>query len=179
VRGGVVTLSDVTALRRAQHRLAELAITDELTRLPNRRALRDRLDLLAAEAARGRKFSVAIVDIDHFKKVNDTFGHAIGDEVLIAVAKALKESVRRSDMVARMGGEEFCVLQTDIDVDRMTMLTERLRGAIEAIAEPVRITASFGVCHSSKTIEPTALLHHADQALYGAKRDGRNRVMVA
>jgi diguanylate cyclase (GGDEF)-like protein/PAS domain S-box-containing protein len=179
VRGGVVTLSDVTALRRAQLRLAELAITDELTRLPNRRALRDRLDLLAAEGARGRKFSVAIVDIDHFKKVNDTHGHATGDEVLVAVAKALKDSIRRSDMVARMGGEEFCVVQTDIDVDLMTMLTERLRAAIEAIAEPVKITASLGVCHSSKTIEPTALLHHADQALYGAKRDGRNRVMVA
>jgi diguanylate cyclase (GGDEF)-like protein len=95
------------------------------------------------------------------------------------VAKVLKESIRRSDMVARMGGEEFCVLQTDIDVDLMTMLTERLRAAIESITTPVTITASFGVCHSSKTIEPTALLDHADQALYGAKRDGRNCVKVA
>ena len=179
VRGGVVTLSDVTALRRAQHRLAELAITDELTHLPNRRALRDRLDLLAAEAHRGRRFSLAIADIDHFKKVNDTYGHAIGDDVLVAVARTLKDSIRRSDMVARLGGEEFCVLQTDIDVDVMTMLTERLRAAIEAIAEPVKITASFGVCHSSKTIEPTALLNHADQALYIAKREGRNRIVVA
>ena len=179
VRGGVVTLSDVTALRRAQHRLAELAITDELTHLPNRRALRDRLDLLAAEAHRGRRFSLAIADIDHFKKVNDTYGHAIGDDVLVAVARTLKDSIRRSDMVARLGGEEFCVLQTDIDVDVMTMLTERLRAAIEAITEPVKITASFGVCHSSKTIEPTALLNHADQALYIAKREGRNRVVVA
>jgi len=179
VRGGVVTLSDVTALRRMQDRLAELAITDELTRLPNRRALRDRLELLAAEAHRGRRFSLAIVDIDHFKNVNDTHGHAIGDEVLIAVAKTLRDSIRRSDMVARMGDEEFCVLQTDIDSELMTMLTERLRAAVEAIAEPVRITASFGVCHSSKTIEPTALLQHADQALYAAKRDGRNRVVVA
>ncbi|MEO8549519.1 MAG: diguanylate cyclase [Kofleriaceae bacterium] len=179
VRGGVVTLSDVTALRRAQHRLAELAITDELTRLPNRRALRDRLELLSAEAARGRRFSLAIVDIDHFKKVNDSHGHAVGDEVLIAVAKTLKDSIRRTDMVARMGGEEFCVLQTDIDVDLMTMLTERLRAAIAAIAEPVPVTASFGVCHSSKTIQPTALLQHADEALYAAKHAGRNRVAVA
>jgi diguanylate cyclase (GGDEF)-like protein len=99
--------------------------------------------------------------------------------VLIAVAKALKESIRRSDLVARMGGEEFCVLQTDIEIDLMTMLTERLRAAIETIAEPVKITASFGVCHSSKTIEPTALLHHADQALYAAKREGRDRIAVA
>ncbi|HEY6036921.1 MAG TPA: diguanylate cyclase, partial [Kofleriaceae bacterium] len=67
----------------------------------------------------------------------------------------------------------------DIDMDLMTMLTERLRAAVEAIAEPVKITASVGVCHSSKTIEPTALLHHADQALYTAKREGRNRIAVA
>ena len=179
VRGGVVTLSDVTALRRAQHRLAELAITDELTRLPNRRALRDRLELLSAEAARGRRFSLAIVDIDHFKKVNDTHGHGVGDEVLIAVAKTLKDSIRRTDMVARMGGEEFCVLQTDIDVELMTMLTERLRAAVAAITEPVAVTASFGVCHSSKTIQPTALLQHADEALYAAKHAGRNRIAVA
>lgn len=179
VRGGVMTLSDVTALRQAQHRLAELAITDELTQLPNRRALRDRLDLLSAEAARGRRFSVAIVDIDHFKKVNDTYGHGVGDQVLVTVAKVLKDSIRRSDLVARMGGEEFCVVQTDIDVDLMTMLTERLRVAIEGITEPLAITASFGVCHSSLTDEPTALLHHADEALYEAKRAGRNRVVVA
>ncbi|HEY0249985.1 MAG TPA: GGDEF domain-containing protein, partial [Kofleriaceae bacterium] len=165
--------------RQAQLRLAELAITDELTQLPNRRALNERLELLAAEAARGRRFSVAIIDIDHFKKVNDTHGHAVGDQVLIAVAKTLRESIRRSDMIARMGGEEFCVIQTDIDVDLMTMLTERLRVAIENISEPLSVTASFGVCHSSKTREPTALLHYSDEALYAAKRGGRNRVVVA
>ncbi|MFT3698015.1 MAG: diguanylate cyclase [Kofleriaceae bacterium] len=179
VRGGVVTLSDVTALRNVQHRLAELAITDELTQLPNRRALRDRLDLLSAEAARGRRFSVAIVDIDHFKKVNDTHGHGVGDQVLVAVARTLKDSIRRSDMVARMGGEEFCVIQTDIDDELMKVLTERLRAAIEGITDPLTVTASFGVCHSGKTHEPTALLHHADEALYTAKREGRNRVIVA
>lgn|GEM_PF-507292 len=179
IRGAVVTLSDVTALRRAQHRLIELAITDELTGLPNRRALRDRLELCSAEANRGRTFSVAIVDIDHFKQVNDTHGHGIGDQVLSAVARTLRESVRRSDMIARMGGEEFCVILTDIDVDLMAMLTERLRAQIEALTEPVRVTASFGVCHSSKTTNPTELLEFADQALYAAKHAGRNCVKVA
>jgi diguanylate cyclase len=179
VRGAVVTLSDVTALRHAQDRLSELATTDELTGLPNRRALRDRLELLSAEAARDRQFSVAIADIDFFKKVNDTHGHAVGDAVLVAVASTLRTCVRRSDLVARLGGEEFCVVQTDIDPDAMRMLTERLRAAVAAITAPVPITASFGACHSSMTSDPTALLEAADRALYAAKREGRNRVVVA
>ena len=179
VRGGVVTMSDITALRVAQDRLSELAVTDELTQLPNRRALRDRLELLVAEAARGRRFSVAIVDIDFFKKVNDTYGHAGGDALLVVVAHTLKEHVRRNDMVARMGGEEFCVLQTDVDPDMMFTLTERLRHAIASITQPFSITASFGVCHSSKSGDPAVLLEAADRALYAAKADGRNRVVVA
>ena len=176
VRGGVVTMANVSELKRAQRRLAELAVTDELTGLPNRRALRERLELLAAEAARGRRFSVAIADIDHFKRVNDTHGHAVGDQVLVAVATVLRESVRRSDLVARLGGEEFCIVQTDVDLAQMAMLTERLRFAVAAIAEPIAVTASFGVCHSAKTREPTALLAAADEALYRAKGAGRNRV---
>ena len=179
VRGGVVTLSDVTALRIAQRRLVELAVTDELTNLPNRRALRERLELVSAEASRGRSFSVAIADIDHFKSVNDTHGHAEGDRVLVAVARTLRECVRRGDMVARMGGEEFCVILTDLDVERMTMLTERLRAAVERASAPISVTASFGVCHSSTTADPTELLHRADRALYEAKRAGRNRVQIA
>ena len=179
IRGAVVTLSNVTELKLAQRRLSELAVTDELTRLPNRRALRDRLDLLAMEAARGRRFSVAIVDIDHFKRVNDTHGHAVGDEVLVAVAGALRATVRRSDLVVRMGGEEFCVVQTDIDVDMMQVLTERLRTAIAAIQLPVAVTASVGVCHSVKTKNPVELLAEADGALYRAKHAGRNRIEVA
>jgi diguanylate cyclase (GGDEF)-like protein len=179
VRGAVMTLSDVTALRRAQDRVAELAVTDELTGLPNRRALRARLELLAAEASRGRRFSVAVADLDFFKQVNDTHGHATGDKVLIAVAQALTHCVRRNDLVARLGGEEICIVQTDIDPDQMRMLTERLRVAIAAIGEPVPITASFGVCHSSTTADPAAMLDLADRALYAAKRAGRNRVVVA
>ncbi len=179
IRGAVVTLSDITTLRRAQQRLIELAITDELTSLPNRRALRDRLELVSAEASRGRTFSVAIVDIDHFKKVNDTHGHAMGDRVLQTVARTLRDSVRRSDMVARMGGEEFCVILTDIDEELMVMLTERLRAALAALSAPLAVTASFGVCHSSKTADPNELLHRADTALYAAKHAGRNCVRVA
>jgi diguanylate cyclase (GGDEF)-like protein len=179
VRGAVVTISDVTALHFAHERVAELAVTDELTRLPNRRVMNDRLDLLAAEARRGRRFSVAIVDIDHFKKVNDTHGHAVGDQVLVAVAAALQNAVRRSDLVARMGGEEFCVIQTDVDPDLMTELTERLRRVVAGVVEPVTVTASFGVCHSSVSMVPGEMLVKADGALYMAKRAGRNRVAIA
>lgn len=179
IRGGVVVINDVTALRLAQQRLVELAVTDELTGLPNRRALRDRLELLAAEAVRGRRFTVAIVDLDHFKRVNDTHGHAVGDQVLVAVAQALREGIRRSDLAARMGGEEFCVVQTDVDASLIAMLTERLRVAIAAIREPIPVTASLGVCHSAVACNPEAILAAADAALYRAKAAGRNCVVVA
>ncbi|HET9626231.1 MAG TPA: diguanylate cyclase [Kofleriaceae bacterium] len=179
VRGAVMTLSDVTALRRAQDRVAELAVTDELTGLPNRRALRARLELLSAEAARGRRFSLAVADLDGFKQINDTHGHATGDAVLAAVARTLTQCVRRNDLVARLGGEELCIVQADVDPEQMRMLTERLRAAVAAIREPVAITASFGVCHSSVTADPAAMLDAADRAMYIAKRDGKNRVVVA
>jgi diguanylate cyclase len=87
--------------------------------------------------------------------------------------------VRRNDLVARLGGEEICIVQTDIDPDQMRMLTERLRAAVAAIRDPVAITASFGVCHSTTATDPAAMLDHADRALYAAKRAGRNCVIVA
>ncbi|HEY1546450.1 MAG TPA: diguanylate cyclase [Kofleriaceae bacterium] len=179
IRGAVVTMADVTALHVAHARVAELAVTDALTGLPNRRVLDDRLELLAAEARRGRRFSLAIVDIDHFKRVNDTHGHAVGDRVLVGVAQALRDAVRRSDLVARLGGEEFCVVQTDVDPDLMAMLTERLRTTIETSIRPIAVTASFGVCHSSVSMVPGEMLVKADGALYMAKRAGRNRVAIA
>ncbi len=165
-------------LREAQQQLAELAVTDSLTGLSNRRGLDARLDVLAAEAARGRRFSIAIADIDHFKRVNDSHGHAVGDRVLVAVAHALRDAVRKSDLVARLGGEEFCIVQADVDGELSTMLTERLRVAVAAIGDPVAVTASFGVCHSSTTADPVAMLAAADAALYRAKRAGRDRVVA-
>lgn len=170
---------DITALKQAEEKLETLALTDTLTGLANRRALDARLELLGHEARRGRRYSVAIVDIDHFKKVNDTHGHAMGDRVLVAVAQALRDSVRKHDLAARMGGEEFCVVQTDVDPEQVGALTERLRAAIEAIVEPLAVTASIGVCHSSLALATRVLLETADAALYRAKQGGRNRVEVA
>jgi diguanylate cyclase (GGDEF)-like protein/PAS domain S-box-containing protein len=177
--GGVITFRDVTSLKKAQHALAELAVTDDLTALPNKRALRERLSMLAREGGRGRKFAVVITDVDHFKKVNDTFGHKTGDEVLAAVGRTLRECVRSTDFVARYGGEEFVVLYTDVDERVAATLAEKLRAAIAAIEEPAKVTASFGVCANTGDFvsDGEGLIKAADSALYRAKRAGRDRVV--
>lgn len=177
--GGVVTFRDVTELRKARLELARLATTDGLTGLPNKRVLDERLMLLVAEANRGRRFAVVMIDVDHFKKVNDTHGHAVGDKVLVAVASALRARLRATDLVARYGGEELCALVTDVDAARAAKVAEDLRAAIEAIESPVQVTASFGVCATeSAPADAATLMKAADDALYRAKREGRNRVVV-
>jgi diguanylate cyclase (GGDEF)-like protein/PAS domain S-box-containing protein len=179
IAGGVVTFRDITTLKQAQLALAELSVTDDLTGLPNKRALRQRLEQLAREGARGRKFAVVVTDVDHFKKVNDTYGHKTGDEVLVAVAKTLKSSIRITDFVGRYGGEEFVVLYTDVDESIAMTLAEKLRAAVAAIEQPVRITASFGVCANvPRSGDAESLMKAADDALYRAKREGRNRVVA-
>ena len=178
VKASVQTFSDVTALKGAQLRLAEQAITDELTGLPNVRALRERLTQLAHEGARGRRFALAIADVDHFKRVNDTYGHQTGDEVLAHVAGTLRKHVRRTDFVARYGGEEFVVLFTDVDEPTALRLADKLRQVVRGIAAPVPVTCSFGVCANEGILKDDVegLLAAADAALYRAKRDGRDRV---
>jgi diguanylate cyclase (GGDEF)-like protein len=123
-----------------------------------------------------------MVDVDHFKRVNDTHGHHVGDEVLIAVAQALKAGVRRVDLVARYGGEEFCVLYSGVGDSDAARLAESLRRAVAEADGPVAVTASFGVCvHSGARggRDAEGMLHDADAALYRAKREGRDRVAVA
>ncbi|MBL8954042.1 MAG: GGDEF domain-containing protein [Myxococcaceae bacterium] len=179
-----ITESKATEARLAAQRdqLAQLVTTDELTQVSNKRGLNQRLQLLCAEAERGRRFAVAMVDIDFFKKVNDTHGHSTGDAVLKAVADTLQQSVRKTDFVARFGGEEFCVIFTDVDGPTALALAERLRAAVAGCTtSPVRVTASFGLsmCAGRNVITQVQLLESADQALYRAKRSGRNRVAMA
>jgi diguanylate cyclase (GGDEF)-like protein len=174
--------SDITELKLAQSELARLAVTDEMTGLPNLRALHERLALLLAEAQRGRQFAVVMLDVDHFKVINDTYGHTVGDEALKQIARTLREHVRATDFVARYGGEEFCILFTDVDQHKAFVLADKLRAAIAAISLPVPVTASLGVCaravlHGS--INADVVIHAADDALYRAKREGRNRVEMA
>jgi two-component system, cell cycle response regulator len=167
----------------AHRRLEQDALTDVLTGLPNRRYLIDRLAHDWAAARRGgTPLACMVVDIDHFKLVNDTWGHDIGDAVLRAVARVLQQEVRGSDVVCRLGGEEFVVVSTS-DFESAMRCAERLRSAIElqvvtevnSIEEPV--TVSIGVAvRNEHTRSAEGLLKAADEALFYAKRSGRNQV---
>ena len=181
ILGGVVTFADIGELRAAREHVAELALTDELTGLPNRRAFRAFLSRLVAEGGRGRNFALVMLDIDHFKRVNDSFGHQVGDQVLVSVGRCLAQRVRSVDFVGRYGGEEFCILYVDVDLERAMALAQEQRRNLEARTEPQRVTASFGVCASFEghRLDADALIAEADAGLYRAKSEGRNRVCVA
>jgi diguanylate cyclase (GGDEF)-like protein len=165
--------------------IAELhAATDSLTGLPNRRALNDTMRLMVAQAGRSVLPLAAIaLDLDHFKRVNDLFGHEKGDDVLAAVGRLLADTVRQSDIAARFGGEEFCLLLADTDVDGAVVVAEKLRaaiGALEISGVSGRITASFGVAsYPVHAADSQTLMRKADRALYAAKEAGRDRVEVA
>ena len=180
-RGAIASFNDITALRAAERELAERAITDALTGLPNRRAFDERLALLIAEGARGRQFALVLCDVDHFKRVNDTHGHAVGDEVLAHVGRTLRQSVRRTDFVGRYGGEEFCILLCDVDEAIALRLADGLRRELCERPCRVAVTLSFGVClnRPHEQIVPARLIEAADQGLYAAKSQGRNRVVAS
>lgn len=175
-------------LEDANLELARIAVTDALTGLWNRRHFEERAarDLEIARRAH-RPFALVVIDVDHFKSVNDRFGHPIGDRVLQTVAATLTEQARSADLVARIGGEEFAVAMPDTATDAAAHAAERMRVALESMTIPdvpelaaEVITASFGVAafpEHGGTIR--ALVAAADEALYGAKRGGRNRVEKA
>jgi two-component system cell cycle response regulator len=169
-------------------RLEQLAQTDPLTQILNRRALTERI---TAEMERALRYdstmALLMIDLDHFKKVNDTYGHLVGDDVLRDVAQLLAETIRGSDIVARYGGEEFLVLLPETDDEGAEKFAERIREAVESHAfsnatdEPLlRLTASVGVAvFPAARIESVEdLFARADAALYRAKADGRNRVRM-
>ncbi len=168
--------------------LARRAQTDALTRLPNRLSVQACLDE-AFEATRrtGSVLSVLVVDVDHFKKVNDTHGHLVGDRALSAVARAIQGVLRHGDVAGRWGGEEFLVVLTSCGPPALEAIAERLRRAVEAIevaaddGARVALTVSVGgaSCTGADSSTPTDLIRQADQALYLAKREGRNRAILA
>jgi len=164
-------------LARQNARLAELAAIDELTGTKNRRRFREDLYLLFGQAIRLRlPLSLIMLDIDHFKQFNDTFGHLAGDEVLRRVGSILSTAVRSHDVVARYGGEEFVVLLPATEAENAREVAERLRIAISSATWPQRqVTASFGIATTNPdTSTVTILLNQADQALYHSKEAGRN-----
>jgi diguanylate cyclase (GGDEF)-like protein len=160
------------------------AVTDSLTGLANARAAAQDLERIAAFAGRtGTPLVAILLDLDHFKRVNDSFGHQIGDETLAAVGGALAKGTRASDFVARYGGEEFLVLLQDTDLRSGVELAEKLRQSIRRTHVPGlagRVTASFGVAAIPEHAgDAESLLRAADRALYAAKKGGRDRVCTA
>ncbi|MDI9849574.1 PleD family two-component system response regulator [Rhodoblastus sp. 17X3] len=175
------------SLRSSLQAVMELAVVDPLTGLNNRRYLESHLAALLDQAAlRGRSVSVMILDIDHFKHVNDGHGHDVGDQVLKGFAARVKRSVRGSDLMCRLGGEEFVVVMPDTNLATAELVAERIRSSVagtpfplEGSAQSIPITVSIGLAESPGVEIPAAFLKRADQALYLSKNSGRNRVTAA
>jgi diguanylate cyclase (GGDEF)-like protein len=173
----------------SEKRYRHLAFTDHLTGLPNRRCFFEAASREFAAAKRlGTTLSAVMVDIDHFKKVNDDYGHNVGDLILQSVAQLLQKAMRGSDLLGRYGGEEFVVLLPDTSAQMAQQVAERIRhgvqvGDFRAAAGQIRITASFGVsCFNGAADECSdiqVVIDKADKALYQAKNNGRNQVVVA
>lgn len=168
----------------AEHQ--KLAQLDALTGVPNRRALMESLDRVLAQAVREqRPLALMMVDIDHFKRVNDSYGHLAGDAVLAAVASCLKGGLRAQDALGRYGGEEFLIVLPATDAPGAARLAEHLRQAIEKMVvlwagQQIRVTISLGVHARAPAgrVQASTLIDTADQAMYAAKRAGRNRVEI-
>jgi diguanylate cyclase (GGDEF)-like protein len=167
-----------------QKQLFQSALRDALTGIYNRRYFLDRLHGELRFAVRhGKPLALLFVDVDHFKKVNDSYGHQAGDQVLVAVAEAMTTVVRAEDVLARYGGEEFAILCRETDVAGAEILGKRLcaavaRKKIQHAGEVLPITVSVGVAVDPSLQEPHALIAAADGAMYEAKASGRNRVCV-
>jgi diguanylate cyclase (GGDEF)-like protein len=181
--GRMLTYCDISDLMRNAEQLEKLATTDSLTGLHNRRHF---LSCAEAEWSRflryHRAVSVLMLDIDHFKSVNDRYGHAVGDEVICAVAEACATGKRKPDIVGRFGGEEFAILLPETTSSSAMIVAERIRNrlaeqALTTQGVTVKVTASIGVAEASAGMSGFGvLMRNADQALYQAKANGRNRV---
>jgi diguanylate cyclase (GGDEF)-like protein len=158
--------------------LADLVITDELTGIANRAALKSFFEDKEKFSTTKKNLAVIFSDIDHFKHINDTYGHLVGDEVLIQFASLLQNNIRNSDLLARWGGEEFVILCPFTELHKAKDLAEKLRLLTEEtiFTKDLKITTSFGIAHLQKNESPSELLNRADGALYDAKNNGRNRV---
>ena len=185
---GVELRARVRSALRTKHLqdlLVKLANVDPLTEILNRRGFAERLGQEWDRTRRyGSVFALLMADIDHFKRINDTYGHPTGDRLLRIVAQTLAAGCREADVVARYGGEEFTVLLPQQTVDSAVSVAERLRQNIAAINLSVphgneKVTASFGVADSTTCPPPDDVIQAADQALYAAKQGGRNRVAVS
>jgi diguanylate cyclase (GGDEF)-like protein len=181
----------VAETKRLKDHYASMSMHDQLTGLHNRRYFYDQVEIAIAQHKRYQNpFCLLVMDIDHFKAVNDQFGHVFGDQVLIGVAEALKQQVRNTDILVRFGGEEFVVIFTNTSCDNGQTFAERIRNEIKALQwqsadHVIQITLSIGLhCTSLECCEPDLqldidqIIHCADLALYTAKETGRDKVVV-
>ena len=160
----------------AEEALQRMSATDELTGLLNRRALTQKLNEEVERSARtGHMFALLMIDLDHFKKVNDEYGHQKGDEVLKGCADTLSRTVRRTDLAARYGGEEFCIVLPETSPDGARRVAEQLTDAVRALPDPYP-TISVGVAYWRAHSSVDDIIRAADEALYEAKEAGRDRV---
>lgn len=172
--------------QRSTERWAERALHDSLTNLPNRSLLQDRMEQALFRAQRNQTcVAVLFIDLDDFKRVNDVYGHQVGDRLLVATGERLQQHLRASDTASRLGGDEFVVLlEMKSPNDPVMMVAERLRRSLHVPLllepEPITVSASIGVALSKTGTEtPEQLLNAADQALYDAKQSGKNRVLIS
>lgn len=153
------------------------SLEDPLTKLCNRRRLSLHIDKLIPLARRsGEPFSIIMLDIDHFKKYNDTYGHVAGDDLLIQVSRNIEKCSRDQDLIARYGGEEFLVVLPATNIEQATIIAERIRRTVK---ENTNVTVSAGLAIFSDKMDFNQLVQNADKALYKAKDDGRDRFVVA
>lgn len=177
----IIIMHDITVRKQLEEELKLLSTTDQLTGAYNRRAFED---FFTRERSRAKRYniplSLIIFDIDHFKKVNDTFGHDAGDHVLQEVVDMSKKQIRQIDFLCRWGGEEFVLLLPETGIESAQIVAERLRSTVEKLefSIPSNITISFGLSQFHTSDSPETLIKRADIALYEAKQDGRNRVAV-
>lgn len=182
----IMTIASLAAIAINNATLVEMTTTDMMTRLKTKHfffsVLMDKIDYASLE---DKNLAVFILDIDHFKNFNDTYGHACGDMVLIEVASIIKNTVRQEDLAARYGGEEFVVLLCDIDQDKAFEIAERIRKTVEAKdfvfeKKHMRVTISIGISmyFGKKEISAKLLVEQADMALYESKNTGRNKTTV-
>lgn len=177
----VVSFTDITELKNYTNKLKFQATHDNLTKLYNRQKLNDELNQEIVRFKRyGRAFSLIMFDIDDFKVINDTFGHDVGDEVLIDIAKIVKEHTRQTDIVSRWGGEEFMILSPETNIDNCEAVAQNIRKQIQSYQFKnvnKTITISVGITQFDETLDKDEVIKQADIALYKAKQNGKDQVV--
>ena len=183
--GAIEAIRDVTQRKKMENQLKYLATHDPLTNVPNRYSLEDNLKRTVGSAKRGKQSALLMIDLDNFKIVNDSLGHIAGDEILITFVNLIKSNLRESDLLFRIGGDEFAIILEDTDIEKAKEIAEKLRLVIEQeelclayIKQCFNLTISIGLVVINGNLCPQKLLSYADSALYMAKDVGRNKVIL-